>query len=182
MSLILCGLPGSGKTTLGILLAEHLSLQFIDTDRLIEKTYDSKGTSLSCREIFLNNGENFFRELESGVISRLAGILPAVISVGGGAFLDRGNSLYLRSLARIVYLKGDWNFFYRKVVKNGIPAYLDRNDPKSSFFALAAKRGPSYEEFSDYVLEIDGKTKQELVTELAQIHFLQYKNQVEKKG
>ena len=85
MTLILSGLPMSGKTTIGKLLAEKLQLPFLDTDRLIEQSYAAMtGMKCSCRQIHSEKGEVFFRAFEKEQIKALQGDHARVIALGGG--------------------------------------------------------------------------------------------------
>ena len=92
MNLILCGLPMSGKTTVGKLLAQHLKWDFIDTDRCLEKAYEQQsGEFLSCREIYKKLGEGPFRVLEQERLAALAVNGSSVIALGGGCLKEPQN-------------------------------------------------------------------------------------------
>jgi len=91
VNLYLIGMMGSGKTTVGKLLASELGYQFVDTDVLIERV---AGRSIS--QIFAEDGEEAFRRIESQVLSELSAYTRRVISTGGGIVLRRENWSYLR--------------------------------------------------------------------------------------
>lgn len=99
MRVVLVGYRGTGKTTVGRIVAESLGWPFLDTDPLIEQR-----ANLPVREIFARFGEAHFRALESAVIADLASTDPAVISVGGGAVLRPENVERLRSNGLVVWL------------------------------------------------------------------------------
>ena len=99
MNVILCGMPGSGKSHLGKKAAQELNCHFIDTDRIIEQ----RGHT-SCAEIVLKNGESYFRELERRVICELEGVQNTVIALGGGALSSKEIIYFLRKLGILIYL------------------------------------------------------------------------------
>ena len=98
--IILVGLPGSGKSTIGPLLAAELNAQFIDLDFEIERR-----ERMTVSEIFASRGEQEFRAMERGITQELATRPGMVISPGGGWMLDEANVALLRPPARIIYLK-----------------------------------------------------------------------------
>lgn len=134
-------MPGCGKTTIGKVLAESLSWSFIDTDRLIEKAYGK-----SCREIYLEKGESYFRKIENEQIASLGGLQHYVIALGGGAKLPT-------ELGSIIYLKAPIDMLWGRI--QGKPAYLNPKDPKKSFFKLANQRIPIYETFSNFQVDTE---------------------------
>ena len=98
-SIVLTGMPGAGKSTVGRLLSERLGRKFVDTDALIE---EHAGKSIT--EIFENHGEEYFRDLESSVIAEVSGMCGAVISVGGGAVLRGKNLSALKENGRLYFI------------------------------------------------------------------------------
>jgi shikimate kinase len=97
--IFLIGFMGSGKSTVGELLAERLNLPFIDSDRVIEK---SAGKTIT--EIFSQEGEQAFRELEMNFLEELKSAEPAVVSVGGGLPLVEGAIEVMHELGLVIYL------------------------------------------------------------------------------
>ena len=98
--IVLVGLPGSGKSTVGPLLAAELKAEFVDLDREIERR-----ARMPISEIFASRGEQEFRAMERGMTQELAGRSGMVISAGGGWMLDEANIAVLRPPARIIHLK-----------------------------------------------------------------------------
>jgi shikimate kinase len=133
-NVILCGLPKSGKTTVGEALAKRLEMRFIDTDRCIELTC---GKQRSCREIFIEEGEAYFRRVERERISNLAGTTGAVISLGGGALGCEEIERFVRSLGIVIYLNASLQEVWMRLMQNGIPAYVYPNNSKNREFANA---------------------------------------------
>lgn len=147
MNLVLCGLPKSGKTTLGKLVAKRLSKLFIDTDDWIEESYLAlKGKKLTCREICLNEGEIFFRELEKNQIERLCPSSNAVIALGGGALHDPD---FIKTIGLVIYLKNDPEVIWNRVEK--IPLSFIKT--KEEFFSLVQKRSPIYEKAAHITID-----------------------------
>lgn len=101
-NLVLVGMMGSGKTTVGLLLAEWLERPFVDTDaEVVEEA------GLSIPTFFAEHGERAFRAAEAGVIRRVSAIRGQVIAVGGGAVTDPANTTSLRSTGDLVWLDAD---------------------------------------------------------------------------
>lgn len=162
MNIILCGLPMSGKTTIGKLLAEKLEWNFVDTDRLIENAYGAK----TCRQIFLDEGEKVFREIEKQQIDSLKESQKSVIAVGGGSLNDPDNVRMLQSIGQFVYLRTPVHVLWERIRSRGIPAYLDPSDPEKALYVIAEKRVPIYEAAANSIIETDGLNEQQIVNAL----------------
>ncbi len=142
MNIILCGMPKSGKTTIGKKLAKNLGWDFIDTDQLIVNAYGG-----SCRELFQAHGELKFREMEKEQIKTL-NVERTVISLGGGALAE--NATHLQSLGLVVYLKVPLKILWSRNCLKGIPAFATSEE---TFKELEEKRSPIYEKYAE--LHID---------------------------
>ncbi len=101
-NIVLCGMPSSGKTTLGKLIAKDLGRNFVDTDLLIEEK-----TGKFPKQIILESGEKAFREIESEVIKDISIVSGKVIALGGGAVINPNNVKNLKTNGVIVYIKRD---------------------------------------------------------------------------
>lgn len=112
------GFHGCGKTTFGKKLASILTLDFLDTDKLIEDNQ-----KLSCRELFKQKGEKIFRSLEEQIIESLDAN-NSVIALGGGTILNDKNYQKLKQLGLLIYLEVDKEILKERMLKNGLPAYL----------------------------------------------------------
>jgi shikimate kinase len=117
MRVVLVGYRGTGKTTVGQILAEALKWPFIDTDPLIELR-----AHLSISDIFARLGEPAFRDLESAVIADLAETDPAVIAVGGGAVLRPQNLPCLRANSLVVWLTASPETLYKRMAGDATTA------------------------------------------------------------
>ncbi len=157
-NVILCGMPGCGKTYLGERLAKHLGWSFVDTDQLIEKQ-----AGCSCKNIVMNHGEKTFRELEKRVLLSLLGLSKTVVATGGGVVLDPANIQLLRNCGTLVYLKSDAVLLYQRIQnKEELPSYIDPKRPEASFKELLIKRIPLYEQ-CEITLDIVFLNEQEIL-------------------
>lgn len=167
MNVILCGLPMCGKTTIGKMLSKRLNWNFIDTDLLIENWYAIHTTKyLSCRQIFIHEGEAFFRKIEKQHILSLKASVKNIISLGGGALCDQENTQHLQSIGEVYYLKTPVNILWYRVQSRGIPAYLDQNQPEVSFYEMARKRASFYEKAAHFIIETNHLSEQDIINTL----------------
>lgn len=156
MNIILCGLQHCGKTNAGKRLALELGYPFIDTDQLIETAYTTiTAKNKNCRQICFEHGESFFRQLEKQQIQYLKHTKNSIISCGGGSLCMKENVEMFKSLGNMIYLKIPTEIIWERIITHGIPSYLDSNDPKASFFAIAASRLPIYEAAADIIIEVN---------------------------
>lgn len=175
MSIILCGLQCSGKTTVGKRLAEMLEWNLVDTDLLIESAYaKSREKYASCREICLQEGESFFRQMEKEQIASLKAGPQTVISLGGGALLCDESMKHLRTIGEIVYLKTSTEILWKRITLRGIPTYLKSQEPEKSFYQMASARISVFENSSTYIIETDGYSESELAVEIINIRNKMY--------
>ena len=153
---------GSGKTTVGQRLASDLSFTFKDTDQMIES---QSGRLIS--DIFIEDGEDEFRALEKIILR--TGLLEdeTVLSLGGGACISIDAQSALRaSGAFIVYLKISLSQVSSRVGFNqGRPLLM--GNPRAQWQALMNERAPIYEGIANYICDVDGKSVDELVSEIA---------------
>ncbi len=164
MNFILCGLPMTGKSTIGKLLAEKLKYNFYDTDQLVEDVFSfDTGRHLTCREIFIEDGEDQFRKLEKEQIATLRGIEESIIVVGGGALSDAENVSSLKNLGRIIYLIVSPEKIWERICSRGMPAYLDHANPEKDFYELAKKRLPDYKNTADETVDINNLSEKDVV-------------------
>lgn len=163
MNIILCGLPGSGKSTIGRLTAEKIGYNFYDLDRLIEEAYFNMGSrQKSCRAIYLTEGEPFFRFLEKQVIRSLA-IEHSILALGGGSLINQENRLKVKKLGKLIYLRADPELLYQRITKQGLPAYLPSKEPKKAFFEIVKKRSHLFESHSDLIINTQLKSADEIL-------------------
>ena len=139
--IVLVGLMGAGKTTVGRRLAAALALPFIDADDEIERA-----AGLPVAEIFARHGEPDFRRGERLVIARLLQGPPHVLATGGGAFVDPETRALVRAHAISVWLRADIDVLMRRVEKRDNRPLLHNGDPRAVMERLMAQRHPLYAE------------------------------------
>ncbi len=129
MRIILTGPKGTGKSTLGVRLAELLNIPFIETDHHIEHLYASfRGAKMTCREIYRAEGEDAFRELEKRAVLDLASRNWCLISTGGATMLNPQLRRALCENSCVVLLKAADELLWERIVSTGIPPFLEGED------------------------------------------------------
>ena len=157
-NIILIGFMGCGKTSVGLRLASELGYKFYDTDQLIEK--DSKRL---IRNIFEEDGEEYFRSLETKLIKDLKGKLnDSILSVGGGLPITPGNSELLKELGTVVYLNTSIDTI-RERLKEDMTRPLLAGKNAKDMDKLYQFRTPIYEAGCHYMVETDNKDFNEII-------------------
>jgi len=155
--LVLVGLMGAGKTTVGERCAELLDMPFLDTDQLIEAN-----TRMGVAEVFANHGEQQFRTLEhDAVFDASASPDPLVIACGGGAVLDPENRRQLRAHGVVVWLRASPSVLGARVGDDAgetRPLLASGALPEQTLARLIAVREPAYEAAAHVQVDTDGKT------------------------
>ena len=145
--IVLVGLMGAGKTTVGRRLAAALDLPFIDADAEIETAAGS-----TVEEIFARHGESAFREGERRVISRLLSDGPMVLATGGGAYIDPGTRAAIKEKGTSIWLRADIDVLMRRVGKRNNRPLLKTDNPRRVMEQLIEKRYPIYAE-ADIIID-----------------------------
>lgn len=157
--IVLIGAPGSGKTTVGVGLAAHLQWPFVDTDALIEMKESKRIT-----EIFVDEGEEYFREIEFNVLQEVLLEPSAVISLGGGAPISqRAQEALLASESSIVFLDVSLATAAPRVGFNRDRPLLLGN-PRAQWQALSDQRRPIYEKLSTLSIKVDDMSVDEIIS------------------
>ncbi len=156
--ILLVGMMGAGKTTVGRLLAERLGWDYVDSDADVEAR-----TGLTVPELFARQGERAFRDAEAASLRRACtSTRPAVVSVAGGAVLSPENRALLRSSGRVVWLRARPVTLAARV-GDGAGRPLLGEDPAAALVELDAARRPFYAEVADDTLDVDGLSPDEAV-------------------
>src|SRR5271157_5510110 len=139
-SIVLVGMMGVGKSSIGRRLAARLSIPFTDADAEIEKA-----AGMSISDIFARNGEAYFRSGEARVIARLLESGPQVLATGGGAFMNADTRALIKLKGVSIWLNAEFDVLLRRTSKrrNDRPL-LQTDDPAETLRALLAAREPTY--------------------------------------
>ena len=157
-NIILIGMPASGKTTIGNLLAEKLSgCTLIDTDSVIEKT---QGMTIS--EIFEKYSEDYFRKLEHDTIMMVAQGDNKIISIGGGAFENPDNRATLLKFGKVFYLKSDLDVLYYRLSKDKTRPLLQTENPRQVIEKLFKSREENYKK-AHYTIDTSSMQEDEII-------------------
>ncbi|MCV3734654.1 shikimate kinase [Rhizobium sp. TRM96647] len=140
-NLVLVGLMGAGKSAIGRLVAQQLSVPFIDSDHEIERV-----SRMSISDLFAAYGEEEFRALESRVMKRLLKSGPRVVSTGGGAFINERTRRHIKRGGLTIWLKADLDVLWERVNKRDTRPLLKTENPRQTLENLMNARYPIYAE------------------------------------
>lgn len=155
MNLVLCGMMGCGKTTVGGILATLLNRRFVDTDEEIVKAHGA------ISELFERFGEPYFRALETETVRSLD-CDGLVIATGGGVVLKEENRRLLQEHGKIFYLHTSCENLIRRVEGDHSRPLLRGGDVERKVRELTKQRDSVYRAAADYIIETDGKTAEEV--------------------
>jgi shikimate kinase len=164
-NLALIGFMGTGKTTVGRHVAEYLGFDFLDTDELIQSR-----TGRSITDIFEQDGEPAFRELERQVVQELSACKKTVIATGGGLPTNADNLAALKSYALVICLWASPEKIWERVKNQTHRPLLHDADPQKKIRELLAAREPFYRQ-ADVLINTDLRSVREAAQQIA----LQYK-------
>src|SRR6202165_2038621 len=140
-SIVLVGMMGAGKTSIGRRVAARLGIPFVDADVEIEQA-----AGMSIADIFAAHGEPYFRAGEARVIARLLDHGPQVLATGGGAFINVQTRANIRDKAVSVWLKAELDVLTRRLRRRNDRPLLKTDDPVATLANLLAERDPIYGE------------------------------------
>ena len=161
MNIVLCGMMGSGKTTVGIRISELTGMRWYDTDDLIVDKYGR------IADIFEYYGEERFRKLETETVHRIAGEDNCVISTGGGLVLKPENNELLKKNGKIFFLRATFETLLKRVRADETrPLLKNTGKTAETLGKLLKERTPVYEHVADYIIDTDGRTVQEIADEI----------------
>ena len=164
-SLVLVGMMGTGKSTIGKEVAKKLKIEFVDTDILIEDD-----ANLTIAEIFEKNGEKYFRELEEKIFLKIKNDKEKIISVGGGAFIN--NTIRNKVLKEYlsIWLNMDENLIIDRIKRNAKKRpMLDQNNIEKSIVNLKKTRDPIYK-LADYEINCSLSSKSKIIEKIMNIY------------
>lgn len=161
-NVILMGFMGSGKTCIGRRLSYHLRKCFIDVDNYIEKNQQR-----TVAEIFQEEGESYFRQLETDCLKELLRTKGSyIISLGGGTPMQPRNEILLKQLGKVVYLKVTPESIGKRLKKDKKRPLLQCENPTDLIETMLEEREPIYQKIADVVIETDGKKFSEIISEM----------------
>jgi shikimate kinase len=140
-SVVLVGMMGAGKSSIGRKLAARLNLSFIDADAEIESA-----AGMNIPDIFQRHGEPYFRAGEARVIARLLDGGPQVLATGGGAFMNAETRSAIRAKGISVWLKAEYDVLIKRIKRRGDRPMLNTSDPAETLKRLLEERDLVYAE------------------------------------
>ncbi len=145
---------GSGKSTIGKVLSERLEYDFYDTDKLVEKVVGKK-----IKEIFEQNGEQYFRLKESEELDKTRKLKNAVIATGGGIIENEKNRLFLKEEKKVIFLDSSIERQYDRTKESQKRPLLNNGDSMKILKELYQKRLSFYQEVSKLKISMDNLTE-----------------------
>ena len=151
LNIILIGFRGTGKTTIGKMLAQRLGKEFVDADEYLEQ---KEGKTV--KDIFAEGGEKLFREIETQIIAELCLLDNRVVATGGGAILREENVKTLKKSGIIILLEADTDTIYKRIHRDARteqrrPSLTNRNAYEEIEYLLEYRR-PLYDKTADFVI------------------------------
>lgn len=163
--MLITGLKHSGKTSTGRLLAGKFGTSLIDTDDLLEEIYRVEtGYNLSSRDIY-RKGRDLFQNFEASAAEKaaLAAKEDNIVCSAGGGICENGRALeFLTETFTVVYISEIVEILYKRIIKNGIPAFLSEENPFEDFNLIYKTRDTKYDKICDIKIEAAGRSISEI--------------------
>jgi len=156
-SIVLIGFMGAGKSSAGKLLARKTGLPLFDTDEIVSTRF-----GLPVTEIFVQFGEEEFRNAETAALRQLSAAASAIVVTGGGIVLRPENVKKLRELGRVVSLEADEETLFRRISRRATRPLLQTENPRATLVELLKVRGPLYRMAADIRLDTSHLTHDEV--------------------
>jgi shikimate kinase len=156
-SIVLIGFMGSGKSSSGKALARKTGLALFDTDEIVSKRF-----GLSVSEIFMQLGEEEFRNAETEALRQLAVAAPGIIVTGGGIVLRPENVKMLRGLGQVISLEADEETLFRRISRRATRPLLQTKNPRTTIGELLRRRDPLYRAAADVRVDTSRLTHDEV--------------------
>ena len=147
--IVLVGIMGAGKSTVGKILADRLGMRFFDADQEIERA-----AGCTITDFFEKYGEVEFRKGEERVISRILAGEPCVLATGGGAFMSEATRLLIKKIATSVWLRVSFEVLAKRLEKRFDRPLLQTADPQQTLKALIKNRYPIYND-ADFIVDAE---------------------------
>ena len=159
-SLVLTGMMGVGKSTIGRLIAKRLKVKFIDVDKIIEKNQKK-----SIKRIFEDNGESYFRKLEGKITLKILKNSKSVIALGGGAFINNAIREEVLNSCVSIWLKVDLDKLIKRYVKNDRRPLLNKKKLNTNVKKIYQSRKKIYG-LSNFKINCDNIDKTKIVQKI----------------
>ncbi len=159
-TIVLTGMMGSGKSTIGKLLSEYLQYEYVETDSIIEYC-----ENMTITEIFETKGEELFREIESKIIKNVFKTKDQILSLGGGAFENKETRDFLKKNAFVIYLKTSPEKIFERIKKDTSRPLLKNNMTIEKIKEIINIREKNYESAHLTILT-DNKLPSEIIKEI----------------
>ncbi|HHT9136279.1 MAG TPA: shikimate kinase [Candidatus Wunengus sp. YC60] len=180
LNIILIGFRGTGKTTIGKILARRLGKEFIDVDEYLEQ---KEGKTI--KDIFAEGGEVLFREIETRIIAELCRLDNRVVATGGGAILREENVRSLRRCGIIIFLDADVDTIHKRIHKDAITQQRRPNLTNLGGYQeieyLLEYRRPLYDRAADFVINTTGMSAVDAANKIITClhnHVMDFKNKL----
>ena len=164
MNIILCGFMGSGKSTIGKLLADRLNRNFIDLD-----DYIVQKRGMSINEIFKKYGEENFRKSETQSAKNISLLDNHIIALGGGTVVNPKNAEILKTSGKIIMLDISPENVYQRLKNDKSRPLLQTDDKLKAITDMMNSRLPYYNNAADYKISVYGKSKEKIIEEIINI-------------
>ena len=164
MNIFIVGPMGSGKTTVGKIVAGELFLDFHDTDAKIEDT-----TGVTIDWIFDIEGEAGFRKRETTILKEMVALNSIVLATGGGIVIEEENRELLASRGTVFYLHTPLNTQVERTARDKDRPLLKDKDPEKVLAELQELRQSLYEEVSDHIIDTESKSGSEVANEIVRL-------------
>ncbi|MBD3164909.1 AAA family ATPase [Candidatus Woesearchaeota archaeon] len=169
MNIILIGFKAAGKSTIGRKLSKRTGMDFIDLDSYIVQLHDEeKRENINCREIFNKYGERYFRELEKNALNAIK-TENTVLAVGGGAVESEKNRSRIKRLGKVIYLFNNKDILFSRIENQGLPPFMDSDNPRESFETLFKKRDLLYKTVADDIIICDNLSYEDILDEIIKV-------------
>jgi len=164
VNVVLIGMRGSGKTTIGKLLARRLGKQYIEMDELIVQRL-----GLSIPEIVDKYGWQKFRDTEAEITLEVGGVDDVVNATGGGVVTRDENIRELKKKGKLVWLKANTDTLLKRIGNGQSRPSLTGKSPREDMEAVMAERSPIYQRAADFIVDTEGKQPEEIVDAIVKL-------------
>ncbi|HML73213.1 MAG TPA: chorismate synthase [Anaerohalosphaeraceae bacterium] len=169
MKIVIAGAKGAGKSTVARELSRMTGLEMIETDALIEEHFFKQiGHRHTCREIYVEHGQDAFRQVEAMMARQLEDAEWKLIVCGGSSLIDPGSRQALRKHAILIYLKANTEVIWARLEKDGLPPWLRGPDAREQLDKNVAFREELLGPFADILVDTTGKTPAAIAAEIVE--------------